>query len=463
MSEKNDRYTLSELQKLIKKSLEETLPAFYWVSAEISELKINYSGHCYIELVEKDSREDIRSKLRAIIWAQKARLLLPYFESTAGQPLSEGIKVLLRARIEYHELYGLSLVIYDIDPGYTVGELEVKRRQIIKRLETEGVINLNKELFFPLLPARIAIISSEQAAGYTDFTEQLKNNDYGYLYKTKLFKAAMQGKETEASLVSAINNIFEDIENFDLVAIVRGGGAQSDLSWFDNYNIAYMITQLPLPVLTGIGHEKDLSVSDMVAFRSFKTPTAVAEFIISQSLRTEEHLVELREGIIHHSRELVRNKRSVINRLSVNMTPKVRSALQFKRSMLNRSGRRLSGATRSCLSQQNARLNTLEINLRKSSLKHIYDKLKKLEDIHLRFKPAVQRYKIQKHLILDNFSRSIDYLSPSRVLKRGYSITLFKGKAVKSSAELKNGSEISTILQLGRIKSKVFDLKKPDK
>jgi exodeoxyribonuclease VII large subunit len=463
MSEKIDSYSLSELQKLIKKSIEETLPGFYWVSAEISELKINYAGHCYLELVEKDSREEIRSKLRAIIWSKKARLLLPYFESTTGQPLDEGIRVLLRIKIEYHELYGLSLIIYDIDPTYTVGEIEVRRRQIINRLESEGVINLNKELTFPLLPARIAIISSEQAAGYSDFTDELKSNNYGYVYKTKLFRAVMQGKETEASLISAINNIFEEKDNFDLVAIVRGGGSQSDLSWFDNYNIAYIITQLPLPVLTGIGHEKDLSVCDMVACRSFKTPTAVADFIISQSLRTEEHLLALREAIIYHSRELVRRKRTKINRLSVNMTPKVRSALQFKRSILNRSGLRLSGGTRACLSQQNARLTGLEVNIRKSTLKHINDKSTKLEDIHRRFKPAVQRYKIQKHLILDNFSRSIDYLSPSRVLKRGYSITLYNGKAVKSSAELNAGSEISTILQSGRIKSKVFDLKKPDK
>ncbi len=463
MSEINDRYSLSELQKLIKVSIEERLSGFYWVSAEISELKINYSGHCYLELVEKDSREDIRSKLRAIIWSQKARLLLPYFENTAGQPLAEGIRVLLRIKIEYHELYGLSLVIYDIDPTYTIGELEVKRRQIIKKLEAEGVINLNKDLPFPLLPARIAIISSEQAAGYQDFTDELKSNDYGYVYKTKLFKAVMQGKETEASLISAINDVFEEIENFDLIAIVRGGGAQSDLSWFDNYNIAYMITQLPLPVLTGIGHEKDLSVCDMVACRSFKTPTAVADFIINQSLRTEEHLLELRESIIHHSRELVRGKRTKINRLSVNMAPKVRSALQLKRSMLNRSGLRLSGAIRSRLTQQHTRLNAFEVNLGKSSIKLIHDKSGRLEDIHLRIKPALERYKIQKHSILDNFSRSIDYLSPSRVLKRGYSITLFDGKVVKSSTDLKMGSEISTILQLGRIKSKVFDLKKPDK
>jgi len=463
MSDKIDRYSLSELQNIIKESIEEKLAGFYWVSAEISELKINYSGHCYLELIEKDRQEDISSKVRAIIWAQKARLLLPYFESMTGQPLSEDIRVLLRVKIEYHIVYGLSLVIYDIDPAYTIGEMELRRKQIIKQLETEGVIDLNKELPFPMLPVSIAVISSEQAAGYTDFTDELRHNAYGYIYNTRIFSAIMQGKETEASVINAINKIFEEIKSFDLVVIVRGGGSQSDLSWFDNYNIAYTITQLPIPVLTGIGHEKDLSITDMVAYRSFKTPTAVADFIINQSLQTEEYILELREAIINNSREMVKVSRTIINRLSISMTPKVRSTLKNKQSLINRSGLRLSGITRSYISQSKARLGAIQINISNRTLKHIQDKNRHIVDLGKRIKPAVKRYKYQKQTILDNFSRSIDYLSPSRVLKRGYSITLFNNKAVKSSNELKPGSEISTVLHLGRIKSRVFDLKKTDK
>ncbi|MEA1886545.1 MAG: exodeoxyribonuclease VII large subunit [Bacteroidota bacterium] len=463
MDEKNDRYSLSELQKLIKKSLEETLPGYCWVSAEISEIKINYSGHCYLELIEKDRQEDIKARLRAVMWSQKARLLLPYFENITGQALSEGIKVLLRAKVEYHEIYGLSLIIHNIDPAYTVGEMVLKRNEIINRLESEGVINLNKELPFPLLPVRIAVISSEQAAGFRDFTDELNKNEYGYKYITRLFRAVMQGKETEASISNAINAVFEEKANFDLIVIVRGGGSQADLSWFDNYNIAYLITQLPLPVLTGIGHEKDLSVTDMVAYRSFKTPTAVADFIINQSLKTEEYLLQLREEIIKHSKEMVKNKRLIVNRISVNMAPRVRSLLQNKRILLNRSGLRLSGNTQSYLSHNRARLNTIKTNLSKRSLKHLDHKHRQLNDLNKRFKPALTRYKNQKHTILDNISRSIDYLSPSRVLERGYSITLYNEKAVRSSNELHPGSAISTVLSHGRVKSKVFDLKKPDK
>ena len=463
MGNDNDRYSLSELQKLIKKSLQDNLPGYYWVSAEISELKVNYAGHCYLELVEKDKQEDIKSRIRAIIWSQKTRLLLPYFENITGQPLSEGIKVLLRVNIEYHEVYGLSLIIHNIDPAYTIGEMALRRKQIIERLVSEGVIDLNQELPFPMLPYRIAVVSSEQAAGFKDFTDELNRNEFGYKYFTRLFSAVMQGKETEASVCDAINNIFEEATNFDLIVIVRGGGSQADLSWFDNYNIAYLITQLPIPVLTGIGHEKDLTITDMVAHKSFKTPTAVANFIINQSLKTEEYLAQIRESIIDTSMEMVRVKRMIINRLSVNMAPLVRSSLHNKRILLNKSGLRLSGNTQSYLSHNRARLNIIKTNVSKRWYRNIDVKCLYINDLKNRFKPAVQRYKNQKQSILDNISRSIDYLRPSRVLERGYSITLFNNKAVRSSNELKPGSEISTILHLGRVESKVFDLKKPDK
>lgn len=459
----NERYSLSELQKLIKQSLEDKLKSFYWVSAEISELKINYSGHCYLELVEKNRQEDIKSRARAIMWSGKARLLLPYFENIAGQPLAEDIKVLVRVKIDYHELYGLSLVINDIDPAYTVGEIAVKRKQIIKRLESEGVIDLNRELSMPLLPASIAVISSKQAAGYEDFTDELMENEHGYGYKTTLFSASMQGKETEASVIKSINKIYERISDFDIVVIVRGGGSQSDLSWFDNYNIAYLITQMPIPVLTGIGHEKDLSVTDIVAHRSFKTPTAVADYIINHSLKTEEYLRGIRESIINSSRELVKTRRLSINRISVNMSPLVREALRQKHRLLNRTGLRLTGSTRSYISGNRSKLETIKTGIRKRSSEFIHNRSSRINDLNRSISPACSRFTKQKHTVLDNLSRSIDYLSPARVLERGYSITLFNDKAVKSADKLKAGSRIKTILNKGIIDSEIFDLKKSGK
>ncbi|HKL66333.1 MAG TPA: exodeoxyribonuclease VII large subunit, partial [Bacteroidales bacterium] len=349
MEEHINRYSLSQLQDLIKEAIENSLSGFYWVSAEISELKLNYSGHCYIELVEKTGNDDIKSRIRTIIWSQKARMLLPYFESSTGQELSEGLKVLLKVKTLYHRVYGLSLNVYDIDPAYTLGEMAILRKKIIGRLETEGVINLNRELSFPLLPKNIAIISSELAAGYQDFYETLLNNEYGYTYNITLYKSVMQGKETEKSVSGAINRIFESNKKYDLIVIVRGGGSQADLSWFDNYNIAFLITQMPVPVITGIGHEKDLSVTDMVAHKAFKTPTAVAEFIISQSRRTEEYLAVLQESIISKSQDMVQKGRSLINRVSADLSPLVRDSLKKKQAVLNKSALRLSGSTRSFL------------------------------------------------------------------------------------------------------------------
>lgn len=458
MEEHNDRYSLSQLQDLIKEVIEDSLSGFYWVSAEISELKLNYSGHCYIELIEKTGNDDIKSRVRAIIWSQKARMLLPYFESSTGQELSEGLKVLLRVKPVYHRVYGLSLNVYDIDPAYTLGEMAILRKKIISRLETEGVINLNRELAFPLLPVSIAIISSELAAGYQDFCETLLNNEYGYTYNISLYKSVMQGKETEKSVSGAINRIFESGKKYDLIVIVRGGGSQADLSWFDNYNIAFLITQMPVPVITGIGHEKDLSVTDMVAHMAFKTPTAVAEFIISQSLRTEEYLAVLQESIISKSQDMVQKGRSLINRLSADLSPLVRNSLKKKQAGLNKSALRLSGSTRSLLAYKRSVLRSSQSNIINRTLNYVKEKKEKTVNLSGRFKPGLSRYTEQKHSILNSYSRSIDYLRPERVLKRGYSITLFNNKTVRSSKEVKPGSIVSTILNEGKIKSKVFDL-----
>ena len=269
------KLTLTELQLIIKDSLYMALPDMYWVIAEISEIRENYNGHCYMELVEKHPDEiSIRSRVKAVIWSSRYRFIKSFFENSTRESLREGIKILVRAKIDYHEIYGLSLVINDIDPAFTIGEMALKRQMILKKLEEEGVLTMNKELDFPLVPQRIAIISSSNAAGYTDFMKHLTGNSFGYVFYTALFETPMQGSETEAGVIRALEKIAGHPEKFDLAVIIRGGGSQTDLSWFDNYNIAFYITQFPLPVITGIGHEKDLSVADIVAYRSLKTPTA---------------------------------------------------------------------------------------------------------------------------------------------------------------------------------------------
>jgi exodeoxyribonuclease VII large subunit len=291
----NEAIKLSELNGLVRKVVTDAFPEKIWVIGEISEMKINRNGHCYLNLIEKDEATDtVVAQARATIWSYTFRMLRPYFETTTGQILIEGLKVLVNVSVEFHELYGYSLNIQDIDPTYTLGDMARRRREIIARLTDEGVLDMNKEVEFPLAPQKIAVISSETAAGYRDFTDHLLNNPAGYIFYPKLFPAVMQGSQTEISVIEALDHIYEYEDLFDVVVIIRGGGSQIDLSCFDNYNLAYHITQFPLPVITGIGHEKDNTIVDLVAHTRLKTPTAVAEFLIGEVAGFDQQIEEAR-------------------------------------------------------------------------------------------------------------------------------------------------------------------------
>ena len=274
--------SLYELNTLVRRAVERSLPEDYWLQAELSDVRTHSAGHCYVEFVQKDTRGNaLLAKARGVIWANVYRLLRPYFERETGQTFAAGIKVLVQVKVEFHELYGYSLTITDIDPTYTVGDMARRRREILLRLEEEGVLTLNKELPMPVLPRRIAVISSPSAAGYGDFCSQLSANPYGFVYETKLFPAVMQGEQVESSVVAALNKINETFDCWDAVVIIRGGGAVSDLAGFDTYWLAYNCAQFPLPIITGIGHERDDTVLDLVAHTRVKTPTAAAEFLIN--------------------------------------------------------------------------------------------------------------------------------------------------------------------------------------
>lgn len=274
--------SLYELNNLVKQALRRHLPDTYWIEAELSDVRSNYSGHCYLEFVQKDaSGNTLIAKARGTIWSNVYKMLKPYFEEETGQAFASGIKVRVCVSVEFHELYGHSLTVVDIDPTYTVGDMVRKRREILRRLEEEGVLDLNKELDFPMLPQRIAVISSATAAGYGDFCNQLERNPYGLVFYLKLFPAIMQGERVEESIIAALDRIYAEMEHWDAVVIIRGGGATSDLSGFDSYDLAANCAQFPLPIITGIGHERDDTVIDSVVHTRVKTPTAAAEFLIS--------------------------------------------------------------------------------------------------------------------------------------------------------------------------------------
>ena len=409
----NEKLSLTELQLIIKDSLYLALPDMYWVVAEISEIKENYNGHCYLELVEKHPDEiSIRSRVKAVIWSSRYRFIKSFFENSAGESLRDGLKILIRVKIEYHEIYGLSLVINDIDPAFTIGDMALKRQQILKKLEEEGVLTMNKDIDFPVVPQRIAVISSANAAGYTDFMKHLKGNSFGYVFYTALFETPMQGRETESGLIKALDRIASHLDKFDLAVIIRGGGSQTDLSWFDNYNIAYYITQFPLPVITGIGHEKDLSVADIVAHRSLKTPTAVADFLIDCMNNAENHLVDLSNEITDRSKLMLEKSKKKIETARLRLIPVARAQLSLNGTAIIRKKEILASSSKNRLSIINNQL--------------------------------------------AGFNNSLKILDPENVLKRGYTITSMKGKILKKSKQLKRDDVLDTKFSDGSLSSKVL-------
>ncbi len=276
------QYSLSELCAHMADALEMTMPDLYWVRAEVSSLS-ERGGHCYLELVEKSKQGGVfEAKIRAICWANTYQLLKNYFYEQTDQPLQVGLQVLVQVSISLHPVYGLSLVVHNIDPSFTLGDLAQQRQATLRRLQEEGVMDMNKALPLPTLVKRVAVISSADAAGYGDFCNQLQNNPNGFPFQITLFSALMQGDRAAQSIIEALNRIYEQADLFDLVLILRGGGATTDLACFDNYDLAAHCAQYPLPIIAGIGHQRDVSVVDIVAYLSVKTPTAAAEWLIDR-------------------------------------------------------------------------------------------------------------------------------------------------------------------------------------
>ena len=403
--------SLSELNEVLKMSIKSAFLDVVWVRAEISELHENRNGHCYLELIEKSPENDaIVAKQKATIWKNTYNMLKPYFEESTGMALAVGMKVLLAVEPTFHSVYGLSLEVCDIDPAFTVGDMAMRRAEIIRRLTDEGVVDMNKELEMPIVPQRIAVISSATAAGFGDFCDQLQDNRFGYHFYVKLFAAIMQGERTEQSVITALDQINDHIEMFDAVAIIRGGGATSDLAAFDNYNMALHCAQFPLPIISGIGHQRDDSIVDLVVHTRVKTPTAAAEFLIDCVRQYDERI----ENAANEVSELV----------SEIMTENEQN--------LQRCVSRLSSAQQQILRQENA-LSGIVFRLDKSA------------------KNAISSAKNTLSLI----EKSLELSDPKTLLNRGYTLTTKNGKIVKSATELKTGETIETHFADGTTKSKI--------
>ena len=274
-----EHFDLLTLQQRLKQGVESLFPSRVWIKAEVSAVKARTGGHCYMELSQSDE-SGLKAKASAIIWSSKYRFIAPYFESVTGSPLQEGMVILVEVQVNYSELYGMSLIINDIDPEFSLGVKELERQRTIERLQNEGLMGLQKQLQLPVLPYRLAVISAEDAAGYRDFMRHIEENPYGFKVHPVLFPALMQGADCPSSIIAALDAVLEDGSDWDAVLILRGGGAKLDLACYDDYALAAVIAQYPLPVLTAIGHDQDFHVCDMVAYEYLKTPTALADYVM---------------------------------------------------------------------------------------------------------------------------------------------------------------------------------------
>lgn len=426
-------FSLLELNNLVRGAISEAFPGSCWVRAEMSDVRTNASsGHCYLEFIEKNPvTGQLVAKARGSIWAKTFRMLKPYFEMETGQLFASGLKVLVKVSVEFHELYGYSLTVLDIDPAYTMGDMLRKRMEIIRQLKEEGVFTLNKELPFPVLPKRIAIITSPTAAGYEDFLNQLANNKAGYPFYPKLFPALMQGEKTEGSVIAALDRIYHHIDSFDVVVIIRGGGATSDLNSFDSYLLAANCAQFPLPIVTGIGHERDDTILDMVAHTRMKTPTAVAEFLIGCMDLAAGELEELQQEVSELATNILLKQKNFLQLLGARLPVIATNRIERNRSLLQMLGSRLPSSASTLLTRRRSTLDTLQMQLQNRSTSRLAE--------GTRFIQLTEQF--------------IKMASPDYVLKRGYSLALKDGKIIKHAADLDPGDKLVTRFADGDVKS----------
>jgi len=402
-------FTLYELNALVREAIESELSHEYWVEAELSEARES-RGHCYMELIQKEELSSTPiARASAKCWRSAWAIIQPHFERVTGERLHPGMKVRLKVYAQFHEAFGFSWIVTDIDPNYTLGDMARRRQEVIAQLKREGVFDLQRELSLPLFCLRIAVISSQTAAGYGDFCQQLSESPFAF--RTTLFPAVMQGEQIEESIISALNAIYGQPDAFDCVVIIRGGGATSDMSGFDTLPLAENVAQFPLPIITGIGHDRDESVLDMVSFQRVKTPTAAAALLIDHA-------------------------QQVLNRLTA-LAERIPTLFSLART------------------RSEARLSQYEQRLATATMRHVDMAQNRIVLLRTRLLPLIPHLLETHRHRLELLGQRVASLDPQLLLRRGYSITTLNGKAVRNAAALQPGDEIETRLSEGTIKSVV--------
>ena len=423
--------SLYELNSLVREAIETTLTQEYWVEAELSECRESH-GHCYMELIEKDSSSNTPiARASAKCWRSTWMMLRPYFERVTGRQLAKGMKVLLKVYPQFHEQYGFSWIVTDINPEFTLGDMARRRQEIIRQLKQEGVFDLQKELVIPMFAQRIAVISSATAAGYGDFCNQLSDNEYGFVFHMELFTAIMQGERVEESIIAALDRINERTDDFDVVVIIRGGGGTADFSGFDTLALAENVANFPLPIITGIGHERDECILDMVSNTRVKTPTAAAAMLIDNLARVYTFLQNAEStiaGCIGH-------------------------ALDYEKMRLDKLVRQIPLLFSMVRTREEARLDGALQSIRSASDAYMHGRNVSLATLERLFQNASMHVLDRHNSQLRQLELQLRTLDPKRMLRYGYSITRINGHAVRDAKDLKAGDEIVTTLDKGTIKS----------
>lgn len=433
--------TLYELNNLVSEVISSVMPDEYWVEAEISELRV-VRGNCYMELVQKaeDTRTPV-ARASAKCWRTYWILVQSSFERVTGRQLCPGMKVMMRVHADFHEAYGFSWIVTDINPEYTLGDIARRRREIIARLKEEGVFDLQKELIIPLFAQRVAVISSDNAAGYDDFCNQLQNNEKGLAFSVKLYPAVMQGESTEDSVIEALDRIYKDEDKFDVVVIIRGGGATSDLSGFDTLNLAENVANFPLPIIVGIGHNRDESVLDLVANMSVKTPTAAAAFLIDRLAAVAARVDAAATSLSKYVTNRIEQEKSRIKYLST-VLPSLYAAVKSRENMrISRMSDSLYVAVRQIVASEKARLDLMPQRLSGAWRQAVTGESHRLQMLEQRVAAS----------------------DPKRMLARGYTLTLHDGRAVTDLSSLKKGDMLTTLFAGGEVMSEVNKISKNKK
>lgn len=462
---------LNEIRELIQEATD-----YQWVVAEIAKIDADKNGHYWIDLVEKKD-DQIIAQCGAVLWRSNVETIQNFFLKT-GIELQKGIKILFLAKATFHEKYGFKLSIIRIDPSFTLGEMALKRKEVIERLTREGLIDKNKLIELPLVIQKIAIVSSESAAGYEDFLKILKENKHGFKFYIKLFDAYVQGESAVNSLINALERCMLEIKNFDVVVMIRGGGSVVDLQCFNDYELARNIALMPIPVLTGIGHTRDETVADYVAWQSFKTPSELAKFIVDKAFSYDSKIDYFGKMILHRSESIIKmeisknqsikerfrtSTQNCIERLNGKINLKlneiynsVLKKLHSQQENIYSLRHELNKSINRCFKIQEVNLNNINNKIRIKVVEHVNNGNFKLQSYIKNLKVSIKNILMIKDMKIDRIREKLYLLSPENILKRGYSITYLNGKVLKSSEDVSVGYEVQIQLYKGKIAGKVI-------